>query len=184
MKILRTCLKQVTGALILTTLFFTQAYGQDTPELTDPEIAHVAVTANQIDINYAKIAKERTSNEKVLNFAQAMIDDHSAIINMAAALAKDLGVTPQKNAVSKSLLAGEKKTTKMLKTVDAEDFDAAYVKNEVAYHKAVINAVQNILIPQADNDRLRDLLKSVMPLLESHLEHAEMVYTKLTGSGY
>jgi putative membrane protein len=30
-----------------------------TPKLTDPEIASVAVTANQVDINYAKVALEK-----------------------------------------------------------------------------------------------------------------------------
>ena len=45
----------------------------------------------------------------------------------------------------------------------------------MAYHKAVIAAVENTLIPDATNKDLKDLLQKVLPILKTHLEHAEMV---------
>ena len=80
-------------------------FGKESPKLSDPEIASVAVVANQIDINFAKIAKERSKNEEVLKFAQTMTDDHTAIIGQAVALVKKLGVTPKDNSVSEKLLS-------------------------------------------------------------------------------
>ena len=58
-------------------------------------------------------------------------------------------------------------------------FDKAYIDNEVAYHKAVINAVENVLIPDANNADLKSLLQNVLPVLKTHLEHAEMVQKNL-----
>ena len=49
----------------------------------------------------------------------------------------------------------------------------------MAYHKAVINAVNNLLIPETDNAELKELLQSVVPALQVHLEHAEMVRDKM-----
>src|SRR5690606_25913591 len=73
------------------------------PSLTDPQIAHVAVTANAIDAELAGLVESRTTEEGVRAFARTMINDHTAVNEQAAALARRLGVTPEDNAVSQSL---------------------------------------------------------------------------------
>ena len=75
------------------------------PTLSDPEIANVAVVANQIDIDNANIAKEKSQNNDVKNFAQTMINDHQSVIDQATALVKKLNVTPKENATGKQLLS-------------------------------------------------------------------------------
>jgi putative membrane protein len=104
-----------------------------------------------------------------------MINDHTAVINKAAALVKKLGVTPADNAVSQKLLADAEKTKKELRSKSANAFNKAYVDNEVAYHKAVIAAVEGLLIPETDNAELKELLQNVVPALKAHLGHAEML---------
>jgi putative membrane protein len=163
-----------TLTMMIVVLISGSSFGQ-TPKLTDPEIASVAVTANQIDINYAKIAKEKSKNADVLKFAATMASDHQSVIDQAVALVKKLGVTPKDNEVSKKLNADAETTKKMLRTKSGNAFNKAYIHNEVAYHKAVIESVQNLLIPQAQNAELKALLEKVLPILKAHLEHAEMV---------
>src|SRR5256885_9364418 len=51
------------------------------PDLSDPEVAHVAVTANNIDIDAAKFAQTRTHNAGVKQFAATMIDRKSTRLN-------------------------------------------------------------------------------------------------------
>ncbi|RXJ49965.1 DUF4142 domain-containing protein [Gelidibacter gilvus] len=150
-----------------------------TPELTDPEIASVAVTANQIDVDYGNIALNKTQNEDARKFAQTMIADHTSIIDQAVALANKLGVTPKDNAVTQSLTAGAEKMKNELNGKTGTVFDKAYIDNEVSYHEAVISTIKNVLIPQTQNAELKDLLQSVMPLLEHHLEMAKMAQSKL-----
>jgi putative membrane protein len=144
-------------------------------KLTDPEIASVAVTANQIDINYAKIAQKKSKNAEILKFAATMARDHQSVIDQAVALVTKLKVTPMDNATSKSLNAGADKTKKMLNSKSGKDFDKAYIDNEVAYHKAVISEVETVLIPDARNSELKSLLQKALPIFKMHLEHAEMV---------
>lgn len=169
-------LKVLTTAVIVCgTLLSLPAYAQKDTKLSDAEIASVAVTANQIDINYAKIAKVKSKNAEVLKFAKTMTDDHTAVINQAVALVTKLKVTPKDNAVSKQLLSDAVKTEKMLRSKSAKTFDKAYIDNEVAYHKAVIAAVESLLIPQSQNAELKKLLQDVVPALKTHLAHAEMV---------
>ena len=173
MKIKQSIAVLTTFAIVCGALLCMPAIGQTKTKLTDPEIASVAVTANQIDIAYAKIAIEKSKNADVLKFAENMAKDHQAVIDQAVALAKKLGVTPKDNATTKSFIVGALKT--MLRSKKGSAFDKAYIDNEVAYHKAAINEVENVLIPDATNSELKSLLQSAVPLFKTHLAHAEMV---------
>ncbi|HEX8676284.1 MAG TPA: DUF4142 domain-containing protein [Segetibacter sp.] len=50
------------------------AYSQQ-QTLSDPEIASIAVTANQVDVNAGELAKSKTKSKEVENFANTMIND-------------------------------------------------------------------------------------------------------------
>jgi putative membrane protein len=156
-------------------LFLSSAIAQDNSKLSDAEVASVAVVANQIDINYAAIAKQKSKDADVIKFAETMERDHKAVIAQAAALVKKLGVTPKDNAVSKKLLSDAEKTKKTLRAKSGNAFNKAYIDNEVTYHKAVIGAVETLLIPETENAELKELLQNVVPALKAHLMHAEML---------
>jgi len=152
---------------------------QNENKLNDAQIAHIAVTANQIDIDYGKIALDKSQNPDVKKFAETMIKDHQDIIDQATALAEKLGVTPEDNDFSKSLLDGEKTTTDNFNQLSGVAFDTAYIDNEVAYHEAVVAAVRDSLIPNTTNEELKNLLQSAMPLLQHHLEMAKEAQQKI-----
>ena len=54
-------------------------------ELNDLEIAHVAYTADNIDIQYAHLALAISQNPDVREFAKTMIRDHEAVNAQALA---------------------------------------------------------------------------------------------------
>lgn len=154
-------------------------FGQEKTTLSDAEIASVAVVANQNDIDFAQIAKQKSHDAKVLEFANTMIKDHKSVIDLAVALVTKLHVTPKDNAVSKKMLSDAEKTKEMLNSKSSKEFNKAYVDNEVTYHKAVIAAVKTVLIPQSQNGELKALLQKVVPILEAHLEHAMMTQKQI-----
>ena len=169
------------SAFLCTAIFAGQVTAQQNPKLSDPEVAHAAVVANKNDIGFAEIAKEKSKNADILKFAETMTNDHNAVISQAVALVTKLGVTPLDNAVSKKLNSDADATKKMLRSKSNKDFDKAYIDNEVSYHKAVIAAVEGLLIPEAENKELKDLLQNVVPALKTHLAHAEMVQKMFAG---
>ena len=176
--------KAFAGAILAAALllyFSTTAVAQSAVKLTDAEIASAAVTANQSDIDFAKIAQQKSKNADVLQLAATMAKDHQSVIDQAVALVTKLNVTPKDNAFSKKLRTDAAATAKMLRGKSGAAFDKAYVDNEVAYHRAVIAAVENVLILQADNGELKSLLQTVAPVLQAHLEHAEMIQKKMSG---
>jgi putative membrane protein len=146
---------------------------------TDPQIAGIVQTANQIDINQAKLALKKTSNQQVKDFANQMISDHTNLEKSVNDLAKKLGVTPEDSATSKQLKQQAAEESKKLKSLSGKAFDQEYASHEVAYHQAVIDAAKNTLIPNAKNAELKSALEGAAPLLQGHLEHAQQLEQSL-----
>jgi putative membrane protein len=148
-------------------------------QVTDPQIAHIVVTANQVDIDAGKLAASMGSSADVKKFGQQMVDDHTGVNTQAVALATKLKVTPEDNPTSQSLKSGGEKNVANLKGLTGAAFDKAYIDNEVAYHQAVIDAVDKILIPGAQNAELKALLVKVRPAFVAHLTHAKTIQASL-----
>ena len=147
--------------------------------VNDAQIASIVVTANQVDIDAGKLAAASTKNADVKKFAELMVTDHTGVNKQAVDLATKLKVTPQDNDTSKSLKAGGEKNVANLKTLQGPAFDKAYVDNEVAYHQAVIDALDKTLVPNATNAELKALLVKVRPAFVAHLEHAKHLQASL-----
>lgn len=140
--------------------------------VTDAQIASIVVTANQVDVDAGKLAVERASDPAVKTFAQLMVTDHTGVNKAAVELATKLKLTPMDNPTSQSLKAGGEKQLAHLKTLNGAAFDRAYIANEVAYHRQVLDAIDKVLIPGAANAELKALLVKVRPAFVAHLEHA------------
>jgi putative membrane protein len=139
----------------------------------DAQIAHIAYTAGNVDIAAAKQALQKSHDKAVLDFANEMVRDHTAVNDKALALVKKLGVTPQDNPTSQSLAKGGADKLKEFAALNGKAFDKAYVANEVAYHKTVNGALQTTLIPNAKNAELKSLLQTGLKLFQEHQAHAE-----------
>ena len=145
----------------------------------DAQIAHIVVTANQVDIDAGKLAEKQGSTAEVKAFGKQMVTDHSGVNKQAGDLAKKLGVKPQDNPTSQSLKKGGDENVAKLKKLKGKEFDKAYVDNEVTYHQAVLDAIDKTLIPSAQNAELKALITKVRPAFVGHLEHAKMLQGKL-----
>ena len=161
---------------------FATAAADPAAKPSDPQIAHIAYTADQLDIEAAKQALQKSKNPQVIAFANQMVGDHTMVNDQALALVKKLNVTPEDNPTSQTLTTQAEATRNKLASLEGAAFDKAYVDNEVAYHKAVISTVEGVLIPQAQNAELKQLLQNVLPTLKAHLEHAEMTQKMVKGN--
>ncbi len=146
---------------------------------TDPQIAHIAYTAGQVDIAAAKLALQKSHNAQVREFAADMVRDHTAVNDKALALVKKLGVTPADNPTSEALVKQGEENRARLAKLDGAAFDKAYVDNEVAYHREVNGALEKTLIPSASNHELKALLETGLKIFQGHQQHAEMIAAAL-----
>ena len=97
-------LTKLSAALAAICMLSGASLAQEGAKPTDPQIAHIAYTAGEIDIKAAKQALAKSRNKEVRAFAQQMVRDHTAVNKQALALVKKLKVTPEDNDTSRSLL--------------------------------------------------------------------------------
>ena len=170
----------VIGALTGAILFATAAGAADKAgKPTDPQIAHIAYTADLLDIEAGKQALNKSKNKDVRAFAQQMVGDHTMVNDQALALVKKLKVKPEDNPTSQSLTKQADATRKKLAGLSGAAFDKAYIDNEVAYHRTVNTALSDTLIPNAQNPELKALLQSGLGVFQAHQKHAEELASQL-----
>lgn len=154
-----------------------QAHADQGPN--DAQIAAIVVTANQVDVDAGKLAAGKTQSATVKAFAQQMVTDHSGVNKMAVDLVTRLKVKPQDNPTAQSLQKGGDDNLARLRPLDGAAFDKAYVDHEVDYHVAVLDALDQVLIPHAGNAELKALLLKVRPAIDAHLQHARHLQAAL-----
>lgn len=152
------------------------------PALTDANIAAIVVAANTADIDNGQEAQTRARDAAVKAFARQMVNDHGASNKQASALAAKLGLTPEDDATSTGIKSQQDSVRSALKQLSGAAFDKAYVDNEVSYHETVLNAIDQTLIPNAQNAELKQLLTDTRPIISAHLDHAKQLQAKMSGS--
>jgi len=167
------------GVLLLASLSVRAAVAAAGPN--DAQIAAVVVSANQVDIDAGKLAASKSHNVDVKGFAERMVTDHTGVNKSAVDLVTRLKVTPEDNPTAQSLKAGGDENLRNLRDLAGVAFDKAYVTREVAYHQQVLDAIDQVLIPSAQNPELKALLIKVRPAFVAHLEHAKKIEASLAG---
>jgi putative membrane protein len=103
--------------------------------------------------------------------------DAFSIVGVARDLAAKLGVhpTPPKDfAMAKDHAAAVAK----LEATSGKAFDRAFLQHEVAFHKAVLDAVKSTLLPALQNPEARALVTKVAPAFEAHMLAAQNLLDK------
>jgi putative membrane protein len=146
--------------------------------LDDPTIVAIFDAANTADIETGELAVKRGSTREVREFGAMLIRDHTAVRQQGRDLAKKLGVTPTPPADGASAKAHAAAMTS-LKGKKGAAFDHAFLQHEVAFHKAVIDAVTSTLLPAIQNAEVKDLVVKVAPAFQAHMLAADALDKKL-----
>ncbi|MEM7271263.1 MAG: DUF4142 domain-containing protein [Pseudomonadota bacterium] len=151
------------------------AQADDPAKLSDTEIAHVAYTADNIDIRYAHLALAISTTPEIHEFAKTMIRDHEAVNEAALDLLAKLGAEAQDNFLSQSLNENAETIINDLASKRGAEFDRAYAANELAYHQAVNQLVETTFIPNIDHPEVKALFEQGLEIFKAHERHAEMM---------
>ena len=151
------------------------------PALDDATIVAIFDAANTADIETGALAAERGQSKQVREFGAMLADVHRLVRQQGRDLATKLGVTPTPPADDASAQAHAKAMAALRSASDAE-FDHAFLQHEIAFHKAVIDAVNTTLLPAIDNDELRKLVVDVGPAFQAHMLAAEKIDRQIGGA--
>lgn len=146
--------------------------------LDDPTIVAIFDAANTWDIECSTIAEKKATTKDIRDLAAMFVHDHSAVRQQGRDLAKKLNVTPTPPK-DFPLAASHADAMKKLNATSGKEFDRAYLENEVAYHKAVIDAMSSTLMPATQNAELKDLETKVAPAFQAHMMAAQRLLDAL-----
>ena len=148
--------------------------------MTDPQITQLMKTANEAEIDMAKVAKSKTDNKQVKDFAKMMIDDHEKNEKDDKKVAKEIKVKPEETDTSKSMKKDSEQKISDLKKLKGKDFDKAYIDEQVTMHQALLDDLNQKLIPAAQSPDLKNYLETTKTHVEEHLSKAKEIQTSLT----
>lgn len=107
---------RVSAHLVFASLAFVAASQVSAQTVTDPQIASIVVTANQVDIDAGRLAASKGTSPEVKKFGLQMVTDHAGVNKQATALVTRLKVTPEDNATSQGLKSGGDKNLATLES--------------------------------------------------------------------
>lgn len=147
--------------------------------LDDATIVGIFDAANTWDIATGSLAAKKASRQDVKDFGLMLSRDHKAVQQQGRDLAKKLGVTPVPVAADFALKKDYDDTIRKLNGLSGAAFDKAFLEHEVAYHKAVIDAVTQQFLPAIKNGELKAFVEKVAPAFDAHMKGADALLKKL-----
>jgi putative membrane protein len=148
------------------------------PALNDAAIVGVFDAANGWDISTGALAATKATRADVRQFGEMLSRDHQMVRQQGRELATKLGVTPTPVAKDFALRANYDAAVKRLAGLEGAAFDRAFLEYEVAYHKAVIDAVTTQFLPAIKNAELKAFVEKVAPAFQAHMVAAENLLKK------
>jgi len=148
------------------------------PALDDAAIVGIFDIANTWDIETGTLASTKATRKEVKDFGAMLARDHKVVQDSGRALATKLKVTPTPVAADFPLKVAHDAAMKNLRTLSGPAFDKAFLEHEVAYHKAVIDAVNKTLVPALRSQEVKALVLKVAPAFVAHQVAAEELLKK------
>lgn len=148
------------------------------PTLSDGESAEVMLTLNEGEIDLGQLAKRKANNMQVKDYAKMMVDQHKDSEKATKKLARKQDLDLKKTDMSKSFEAQTEDMEKTLKKTAKEDFDRAYMDQQVMMHEKALNTV-NTLINSAQNAAYKAHLEKTRDAITVHLAHAKEINSML-----
>ena len=148
------------------------AHASRSAAVDDPTICAIFDAANTWDVETSDIAVKKGTTKEVRDLAAMFSRDHKAVRQQGRDLVKKLNVTPTPPK-DFALVADHEQAMKTLNSTSGKEFDRACLEHEVAYHKAVIDAINGTLLPATQNAELKDLQVKIAPAFQAHMLAAQ-----------
>lgn len=135
----------------------------------DQEFITMAAQGNNAEIQMSQLALQRATSDEVRQYAQRMIDEHTAANQQLEPIAAERGITLPTTPSSFDTAVMEK-----LSQVPEASFDQAYMDAQVNAHLKSA-AVFRTGAQQAEDAALQNYAIALLPSIQNHLEMASQM---------
>lgn len=139
----------------------------------DIQFADKAAIAGMTEVGLGKMAVNRTSNQKIREFAHMMVADHGKANTELIELAKKKNIT-----LPGTLDTEHQKMTDSVSKLSGTDFARAYVNAMVEGHKKALALMQNEATNGKDVD-LKAFAAKTAPVVQRHLDAITKIQSEM-----
>ena len=175
---MRTRYRSFIGAALVVPFVVVAQSKPAAPAIDDAAIVGIFDIANTWDIATGSLASTKGASKEVKDFGAMLARDHKIVQDSGRALATKLKVTPTPVAADFPLKMQHEATMKKLENLSGAAFDQAFLEHEVAYHRAVIDAVNKSFLPAITSMELKAFVQKIAPAFVAHQVAAEQLLKK------
>jgi putative membrane protein len=129
----------------------------------DQHFVHEAAAGGQMEVELGKLAQQKASSDRVKQFGQRMVQDHSQANDKLQTVAKELPVT-----LPTSLPPQKQQTVDQLSKLNGSRFDQQYMRTMVKDHTEDVAAFQKEA-KSGRNAQVKEFASNTLPTLQEHL---------------
>lgn len=162
-----------TGAQHTAPAAAASANAAGTSKLSASEFVKQAAMSDMFEIQSSQAVMNKTQDQKVRDFAQHMVRDHTAADNKLKAAAKGQNVPT-------SLDQEHTDKLKQLQQANGGDVTATYVNMQVAGHRQAVQMFENYA-QNGDDAALKQYAQQTLPTLREHLQEITQLQASNAG---
>jgi len=167
---LRTAMFATAASLLLIgSMAWAQSNSTSSINTADRHFMDKAAQANMAEVQLGQLAQRNAESQKVKDFGQRMVTDHTKADDSLKQIAQKDNVT-----LPSKLSPEDEATSKRLEKLHGEAFDRAYMHDMVADHEHDVAAFRSNE-KTIQNTQLKDWVINPLPTLESHLKEAKEI---------
>ena len=138
----------------------------------DEQFFYDAAESGIAVVDYANIAKKRSTNPAIEGLADQLLKDQTAANDKLQSLASVETVDlPSHTGIKQNAERAK------LELIDTKSFDRQYVQGQLKAHRDAV-ALYEDEVANGKDPKARDFAKEVLPMLKSHLEQIRRVASR------
>ncbi len=142
----------------------------------DQDFVKDASTLNQKEIEFGRLGQRQASNDRVREFAQKLIDDHTKAQDELTTLARTKNVQ-----IASQLPQEHRQMVDKMNQMQGAEFDREFIKHMIQGHERAIQQFDQ-QSRTGEDAQLKAFAQRQLPILRSHLQTARDLQTNLEGT--
>jgi putative membrane protein len=142
----------------------------------DQDFLKEASTVNQKEIEFGRLGQRQASNDRVRQFAQKLIDDHTRAQDELTTLARSKNVQ-----IASQLPQEHRQMVDKMNQMQGAEFDREFIKHMIQGHEQAIQKFDQHA-RTGEDAQLKAFAQRTLPILRNHLQTARDLQTNLEGS--
>lgn len=171
----------MAACLVATALAAAPAMAQTTAPATNPpaagqnvnaaEFVSKAANSDMFEIQSSQLALTKTQDSRIRDFAQHMVQDHTAASDKLKAAA-------QGQTIPTTLDQEHTQMLQQLQQASGNDFNRSYVQMQISGHQKAVSLFETYA-QNGDNAQLKQFAQQTVPTLQQHLQQITQIQNNM-----